>query len=248
MDRRKKAILISVAAVVAVAVLIVVLGFFTNKNVSQAAKEISPGISENTQLSDGDKAKIKDLTSQFISQMGNFGWYPSTIQNPTGITAETANTFFANQDHSTAADAQQHLRVLTNSTNFDSSINQGIFTNPFSVETTPTEDISVPNKPEVDGASVSVKVTVPVQSTVSFISTSMAYINPDGSTSPSVVQIQKRTFAGNLNLSFQKSSGDWVVSSFSDTTGVFVVDDFSITNGDLITNSVPISKESLVVN
>jgi len=242
---KKKIIYIALGSLGVLAIVIVALGIFAPKETEETPS--GPAVTVDSTLTDGDKAEIKAATEQFVTKLGNYGWYPEAIRNPDNVKVDSIDSFFASQDHTSPEDAKVALRLLTNTNSFDSEVNEFADLVPFSVETAIDEAITVPNKPQAEGNQTVVTVTVPVSSTLSYISVSMSG-NVNGVVIPSVKTIQLRKFVGELTLKFQHTSGSWYITSFENTLGTFATDEFYTLNGDLIIDVKPVSEESLVVN
>lgn len=243
---KKKLLLIVGGAVVAVVAIIVALSFI-GKGASEENLGGNVKVNADVALTDAEKATIKSGSEKFVQTMGNYGWYPDLIKNPQGAAGADYFDSLFNQDHTTAEDSQAALRALTNSSNFDKAINQAAYSGPFSVETRLLEEIEVPDYPTVEGDRTFVAVKVPIESTVTYIATSIGYTDDSGVWHDADKFVQQFIFEGELNLQFGKDSGKWYVSGFTNTVGVLATDPMSFSNGDLISEYLATSSNQIPV-
>lgn len=245
MDKKKIAIIAGVSLAVVVG-LIIALSFIGKEAPVEQGGPNSVGT--DITLTDAEKAEVESVSKQFVQSLGNYGWYPDLIKNPQVVATSTDAELF-NQEHTTAEDSIAALRSLTNSTDFDVTVNELAYSIPFSVETTIEGDFTVPNSPIAEGSRTYVPVTIPIKSTVSYAATGVGYTDEDGTWHDPEYFIQQFTFEGELNLQFGKSGGKWVVNGFNNTVGVLAVDPMTFSNGDLIneylatsSNQIPVDK------
>lgn len=243
---KKKLLFLGGGAVIAIVALIVGLSFIgkepTEENIGGPAANI------NTDLTDAEKIAISATTTEFLAGVGNYGWYPDLVKNPQVSSNQSIDDYFYSEEHSTVDDTRAVLRKVSNSTAFDRAVNVDAYNAPFAVESEFMDDIVVPNRPIAEGSKTIVVVTVPVKSTLSYISTTTASFDENMVESPSVTTVEVRTFEGNLTLNFSKDSGKWVVSNFESDLGVLATDSFFVVNGDLIVEATAVKTESFLVN
>lgn len=242
---KKKLLLLGGGAVVAIIALIVGLSFIGKEPTEENAG--GPAANINTKLTDAEKIAIAATTTDFLAGVGNFGWYPDLIKNPQVSSEELTDEYFYSQEHSSVDDTIAVLRKVSNSTAFDRAVNGDAYNAPFAVESEFTDDIVVPDRPIAKGSQTVVSVTVPIRSTLSYLSTTTGYYDDNGNVVDPVTTVQVRTFEGNLNLDFEKNSGKWVVSDFESEVGVLATDNFFIANGDLIVEATPVKTEEFPV-
>ncbi len=228
----KRIIFIIAGVVAAVAVAIVAIGLITQK--PDETEATGPAANVDTALTDGEKSAIEATTKKFVSDMGNYGWYPELIKNPDNSGGPLTDEFFYSQEYTTQDDLKTSMRVLTNSMDYDSAINGSAYNAPFSVETALAGDVSIPDKPIAIGNNTLVEVTVPLASTLSYVSSTMSYMGDDGNFVDAKTVVSTKTFEGELTIRFDKSAGQWYVFEFEDTLGVLATDEWFVVNGDLI--------------
>lgn len=246
MDKKRLLVIVG-AAVVAVIVLLVGLSFLGGgKDEQPNTGEVK--LNTDVTLSEADKASIKDSTQKFVVSLGNYGWYPDLIKNPQVAAGDKTNQKLFEQEHTTVDDSKAALRALTNSSSFDGSVNELAYSTPFSVETRLLEDIAVPDKPVAEGSKTFVPVSVPIESTLSYIGSSIGYYDENNNWNEPKEFVQQFTFQGKLDLQFSQNSGKWVVVGFDNTVGVFATDKLSFSNGDAISEYLATSSNQLPVN
>lgn len=244
---KKKLFFIAGGAVLAVVALIVGLSFIGKEPPEETTGNLGAA-NVNTALTEAEKSSIKAATEEFVLSLGNYGWYPDLIKNPE-ITGNTFDErYFYEQEHTTADDSRAVLRKLTNSTAFDNTVNENAYNAPFVVESQLLEEVTVPDRPVAEGDQTLVPVTVPVRSSITYISTSTGYYDENNVLVEPEIRIQTFDFEGELELRFSKSNGSWFVSGFENTVGIFATDEFSVFNGDLMVNTKPVSSEMHPVN
>lgn len=245
MDKKKIAIIAGVSVAVVVGLILALSLIGKEAPVEQGGPN---SVGTDITLTDAEKAEVESASKKFVQSLGNYGWYPDLIKNPQ--VAATDNNFdqLLNQEHTTAEDSIAALRSLTNSSNFDVTVNKQAYSIPFSVETSIEGDFTVPNSPIAEGSRTYVPVTIPIKSTVSYSATGIGYTDADGTWHDAQSFVQQFTFEGELNLQFGKSGGKWVVNGFNNTVGVLAVDPMTFSNGDLVSEYLATSSNQIPVN
>lgn len=245
---KKKLLLIGAGVMVLVVGIIVALSFIGKGSDEKSSAGETVKLSSDFTLTDAEKATIKGGTEKFIQTLGNYGWYPELIKNPQVASGDKNFDKVFKQEHTTAEDAQASIRALTNSTSFDAVVNKNAYSVPFSVETKVLGDIKIADSPTVEGDRTFIPVNVPIESTLSYISSSIGYADESGVWHDSESFVQQFTFKGELNLQFSKGGSKWVVTGFTNTVGVFAIDPLSFSNGDAISEYLATTSNKIPVN
>lgn len=244
MQKKTVAIIVGSAIVAVIGILVVVslLQESPTKNTN------TPALNPSTQIQEADKIQIKSHITDFVKEVGTYGWFANIISDPAN--ANKPESFFADQSYVTADDVRGALVTLTNSRVYDSQVNDGLYGTPFSVATILKGDVTVPSSPVAEGGETYVLVKVPVESTLIYVSHGINHMDDSGVFVDGVTNIQYRVFDGEISFKFIRSGSDWVISSFKDTVGVLPTEpaeNFAFPNGDLITAVKPVKSETIEV-
>lgn len=241
MPKKKIIIIAGVAFMLLVAALTVVSLLQEKPTESEGTTVLEPG----SELSQADKAQIKLHVNEFVKDIGTYGWFANTISDPANAVKD--ESFFKAQNYTSADDVRRSLVTLTNGHDYDALVNVGLYSIPFSVETVLTGEISIPNTPTAEGGSSFVIVTIPVESTLIYVSRGISYVGDNGETVPGSLSINKSVFAGTITLNFIRNGSDWSVSSFKNDVGILPTDTYAFPNGDLITETTPVKNETIEI-
>lgn len=236
-------------ALVAGAVAAVLIGALVVISVLQGnpddVKEETPVLSDSTEITEADQQMISSLTSQFLRDVGTYGWFSGMLSDVEN--AKQGVEFFLDKNHRGANEVRSSIIVLTENQEYAKKVDPNLFNTPFSVETVATDDIVVPKFPVAEGGTTYIPVSIPVKSTLIWVTNETAYVGDDGETAGGGVSLNRFIYEGQLELKFVRKGSGWIISSYASTVGILPTDSWGLANGSTYGDPDPVSTELIPV-